>query len=71
MVTGKQKYIGEPGSKGIDNKPQDDINENPVDISDSINTTTEEDTGIPGFNVIANVFILLIVVQLLRKKEDK
>ncbi len=71
VVTGKQKYIGEPGSKGIDNKPQDDINENPVDISDSINTTTEEDTGIPGFNVIANVFILLIVVQLLRKKEDK
>ncbi|MCD4843066.1 MAG: PGF-pre-PGF domain-containing protein [Methanosarcinales archaeon] len=71
VVTGKQEYIGDPGSEGIDNKPQDDINENPNDISDSINTTTEEDTGIPGFNVIANLFILLIVVQLLRKKEDK
>jgi PGF-pre-PGF domain-containing protein len=66
VVTGKQEYIGDPGDEGIDdNKRADVINEKPM------NTTTEEDTGIPGFNVIANLFILLIVVQLLRKKKDK
>ena len=66
VVTGKQEYIGNPGDEGIDdNKRADVINEKPM------NTTTEEDTGIPGFNVIANLFILLIVVQLLRKKKDK
>jgi PGF-pre-PGF domain-containing protein len=64
VVTGKQEYIGNPGDEGIDdNKRADVINEKPM------NTTTEEDTGIPGFNVIANLFILLIVVQLLRKKK--
>jgi PGF-pre-PGF domain-containing protein len=66
VVTGKQEYIGDPGDGGIDdNKRADVINEKPM------NTTTKEDTGIPGFNVIANLFILLIVVQLLRKKKDK
>jgi PGF-pre-PGF domain-containing protein len=72
VVTGKQEYIGNPGDEGIDdNKRADVINEKPINLTDSMNTTTEEDTGIPGFNVIANLFILLIVVQLLRKKKDK
>jgi PGF-pre-PGF domain-containing protein len=68
VVTGKQEYIGNPGDEGIDdNKRADVIDEKPINLT----TTTEEDTGIPGFNVIANLFILLIVVQLLRKKKDK
>jgi len=72
VITGKQEYIGGPGEGGIDdNKRADDINEKPINLTDPMNTTTEEDKWIPGFNIIGNLFILLIVVQLLRKKEDK
>ena len=56
-VTGKT--IGEPGGEGIIPEPTVTAEKTP---------TPTEKKGIPGFSLFAGLSILLITVQLLRKK---
>jgi len=67
VITGKQRYIGnpnKPGDEGITAAPIDTINE-AVDTPGPISTGEENST--PGFNLFAGLLILLIIV-FFRKK---
>jgi len=59
-VTGKE-LEGEPGGEGIIAEPTVTAEKTPV-------STPTDDEGIPGFSLFAGLSILLIAVQLLRKK---
>ncbi|MCD4845030.1 MAG: PGF-pre-PGF domain-containing protein, partial [Methanosarcinales archaeon] len=66
VITGKQRYTGEPGEEGIeDNKPVAVVTETLNNTSGE--TPTEDKTSIPGFGLFICLVVWLIVIWKIRK----